>query len=89
MTYGGLVRPVWDYAARFLDLRRFFVRNDTFCLQALKMAENPEKRCFTFFAFLPPYIVVSASLVQTGPYGSFFSIAWYQQYFIWHHMARC
>ena len=29
---------------------------------ALKMAENSEKRRFTFFAFLPPYIGVSGSL---------------------------
>ena len=31
-------------------------------LGALKMAENREKLCFTFFAFLPPYIGVSGSL---------------------------
>ena len=28
------------------------------------MAENHEKQCFTFFAFLPPYIGVSGSLVS-------------------------
>ena len=27
------------------------------------MAENPEKQLFTFFAFLPPYIGVSGSVV--------------------------
>ena len=32
-------------------------------LEALKMAENSEKRCFTFFAFLPPYIGVSGSRI--------------------------
>ena len=37
---------------------------DRFCLEALKMAENNEKPCFTFFAFLPPYIGVSGSLVS-------------------------
>ena len=32
-------------------------------IEALKMAENHEKTCFTFFAFLPPYFGVSGSLV--------------------------
>ena len=36
---------------------------DPFCVEALKMGENHEKQCFTFFAFLPPYIRVSGSLV--------------------------
>ena len=31
--------------------------------QALKIAENREKHCFTFFAFLPPYVGVSGSLL--------------------------
>ena len=30
-------------------------------LGVFKMAESDEKRCFTFFAFLPPYIGVSGS----------------------------
>ena len=37
---------------------------DRFCVEALKMAENHEKPGFTFFAFLPPYIGVSGSLVS-------------------------
>ena len=37
---------------------------DRFRVEALKMAENIEKQCFTFFAFLPPYIGVSGSLVS-------------------------
>ena len=32
-------------------------------IEALKMAENHEEPCFTFFAFLPPYFGVSGSLV--------------------------
>ena len=47
--------------------------------EALKMAENHEKQCFTFFAFLAPYIVVSGSLVRSGRYSAFFSIVWYQK----------
>ena len=34
-----------------------------FVYQALKMVENHEKLCFTLFALLPPYIVVSGSLM--------------------------
>ena len=33
-------------------------------IEALKMLENHEKPCFTFFAFLPPYIGVSGCLVS-------------------------
>ena len=33
-------------------------------IEALKMAENPEKQVFTFFAFLPAYIGVSGSLAS-------------------------
>ena len=33
-------------------------------IEALKMVENHEKPCFTFFAFLPPYFGVSGSLVS-------------------------
>ena len=31
-------------------------------IEAFKMAENPEKQLFAFFAFLPPYIGVSGSV---------------------------
>ena len=33
-------------------------------IEVLKMVENDEKPCLTFFAFLPPYFGVSGSLVS-------------------------
>ena len=36
---------------------------DRFGVEALKLAENHEQQLFTFFAFLPPYMGVSDSLV--------------------------
>ena len=36
---------------------------DRFCVEALELVENLEKQSFTFFAFLPPYIAVSGSLM--------------------------
>ena len=55
---------------------------DCFCLEALKMAENQEKLCFTFFAFLPPYIGVSDSLVSGMRKSVKRSIAWYRKFLI-------
>ena len=49
------VRLEWDFCGSVFD---------RFCVEALKMTENHEKPCFTFFAFLPPYIGVSGSLVS-------------------------
>ena len=40
-----------------------FHRFSLIFIEVLKMAENIEKQSFTFFAFLPPYIGVSGSLV--------------------------
>ena len=44
------------------------------------MAENHEKPGFTFFAFLPPYIGVSGSLVSRMRKSVKRSIDWYQQF---------
>ena len=46
------------------------------------MAENLEKQSFTFFAFLPPYIGVSGSLVSRMRKISMRSIDWYQKFLI-------
>ena len=43
-----------------LDFHRFSL----IFIEVLKIAENLEKQSFTFFAFLPPYIGVSGSLVS-------------------------
>ena len=51
-------------------------------IEALKMLENHEKPCFTFFAFLPPYIGVSGSLVSRMRKISMRSIDWYQKFLI-------
>ena len=48
----------------------------------LKIAENLEKQSFTFFAFLPPYIGVSGSLVSRMRKISMRSIDWYQKLLI-------
>ena len=48
----------------------------------LKIAENLEKQSFTFFAFLPPYIGVSGSLVSRMRKISMRSIDWYQKFLI-------
>ena len=53
---------------------------ERFCVEALKMAENLEKQSFTFFAFLPPYIGVSGSLVSRMRKISMRSIDWYQKF---------
>ena len=55
---------------------------DLFFVEALKMAENPEKQSFTFFAFLPPYIGVSGSLVSRMRKILMRSIDWYQKFLI-------
>ena len=52
------------------------------------MAENHEKQCFTFFAFLPPYIGVSGSLVSRMRKISMRSIDWYQKFLISCLVAR-
>ena len=46
------------------------------------MAENHEKQCFTFFAFLPPYFGVSGFLVPGMRKISMRSIDWYQKFLI-------
>ena len=46
------------------------------------MPENHEKQIFTFFAFLPPYIGVSGSLVSRMRKISMRSIDWYQKILI-------
>ena len=51
-------------------------------IEALKMAENAEKQSFTFFAFLPPYIGVSGSLVSGMRKSVKRSIDWYQKFLI-------
>ena len=57
-------------------------------IEALKMLENHEKPCFTFFAFLPPYIGVSGSLVSRMRKISMRSIDWYQKFLISRLAAR-
>ena len=52
------------------------------------MAENHEKQGFTFFAFLPPYIGVSDSLVSRNGQISMRSIDWYQKFLISRLAAR-
>ena len=52
------------------------------------MAENHEKQCFTFFAFLPPYIGVSSSLVSRMRKITMRSIEWYQKFLISRLVAR-
>ena len=52
---------VWigvDLRCIFVDLMYMFPKVQ----QALKLAESREKQVPTFFAFLPPYIVVSGLL---------------------------
>ena len=51
-------------------------------------AENAEKQSFTFFAFLPPYIGVSGSLVSRTRKISMRSIDWYQKFLISWLVAR-
>ena len=50
--YGDYVPTSWKNVLFY----RFFIR-------ALKLGANHEKQVFTFFAFLPPYMGVSGSLV--------------------------
>ena len=52
------------------------------CIEALKMSENAEKQCFTFFAFLPSYFGVSCSLVPCMRKSVKRSIDWYQKFLI-------
>ena len=52
------------------------------------MAENLKKQSFTFFAFLPPYIGVSGSLVSRMRKISMRSIDWYQKILISCFVAR-
>ena len=56
--------------------------------QALKMAENREKRRFTFFAFLPPYISVSSFPTYPNRLILTRSIDCYQKFFISCPVAR-
>ena len=46
------------------------------------MLENTEKQSLTFFAFLPPYIGVSGSLVSGMRKSMKKSIDWYQKFLI-------
>ena len=57
-------------------------------IEALKMAAKHEKPCFTFFAFLPPYIGVSGSLVSGMRKSVKRSIDWYQKFLISYLAAR-
>ena len=52
------------------------------------MSENHEKPCFTFFAFLPPYIGVSDSLVSRRRKSMKRSIDWYKKLLISRLVAR-
>ena len=52
------------------------------------MAENLEKQVFTFFAFLPPYIGVSGSLVSRMRKILMRSIDWYRKFLISRLAAR-
>ena len=61
-----------------LDFHRFSL----IFIEVLKIAENLEKQSFTFFAFLPPYIGVSGSLVSRMRKISMRSIDWYQKFLI-------
>ena len=54
----------------------------------LKIAENLEKQSFTFFAFLPPYIGVSGSLVSRMRKISMRSIDWYRKFLISRFVAQ-
>ena len=66
-TQNGLVTPPYgDYVRTSLKNVRFFGKITVFydfSIRALKLAANHEKQVFTFFAFLPPYMGVSGSLV--------------------------
>ena len=57
-------------------------------IEALKMPEDGEKQSFTLFAFLPPYIGVSGSLVFRKRKSVKRSIDWYQKILISWHVAR-
>ena len=48
-------------------------------IAAFKLAENLEKQNVTLFAFLPPYISVSDSLVSQMGKMSMRSIDWYKR----------
>ena len=61
-----------------LDFHRFSL----IFIDVLKIAENLEKQSFTFFAFLPPYIGVSGSLVSRMAKISMRSIDWYRKFLI-------
>ena len=61
-----------------LDFHRFSL----IFIEVLKIAENLEKQSFTFFAFLPPYIGVSGSLVSGMRKSVNRSIDWYQKFLI-------
>ena len=57
-------------------------------LGVIKMAANREKRCFAFFAFLPPYVGVSGSPVHLKRQILKRSIESYQKLFISCLVAR-
>ena len=58
--------PLWELRADLFKKRPKSLKNASFSrfsIRALKLAANHEKQVFTFFAFLPPYIGVSGSLM--------------------------
>ena len=65
-----------------------FPRFSLIFIEVLKIAENLEKQSFTCFAFLPPYIGVSGSLVSRMLKILMRSIDWYQKFLISRLAAR-
>ena len=70
------------------DLLEKCIFFEDFSIRAFKLAANHEKQVFTFFAFLPPYIGVSGSLVSRMRKISMRSIDWYQKFLISRLAAR-
>ena len=58
--------PLWELRADLFAKRPKSLKNVSFLRffhQGAQLAANHEKQDFTFFAFLPPYMGVSSSLV--------------------------
>ena len=64
------------------DLLEKYNLFDDFSIRALKLVATHEKLVFTFFAFLPPYIGVSGSLVSRQRKSVKRSIDWYSKFLI-------
>ena len=78
---------VWigvDIRCTFVDITYTFPKFQ----QALKLAESREKQVPTFFAFLPPYIVVTGLLAYLKRQILKRSIDSYQKFFISCRLAR-